>query len=86
MTLQRAFVDFLASVDLPKIRDEEFCVKAATAFHKNEVMYFTCLAAFSYMQRMISDVRLGRHYGCQYRQVQKCPKRRLRFFHEEGGR
>ena len=39
MTLQRAFVDFLKTVDLPKIRDDDFCVKAATAFHKNEVCF-----------------------------------------------
>ena len=35
--LQRAFVDFLKSVDLPKVRDEEYCVKAGTCFHKNEM-------------------------------------------------
>ena len=40
--LQHAFVDFLKTVDLPKVRDEEFCVKAATAFWKNEVCCFAC--------------------------------------------
>ena len=40
--LQRAFIDFLKTVDLPKVRDEEFCVKAATAFWKNEVCCFAC--------------------------------------------
>jgi len=62
--VQRAFVDFLKSVDLPKVRDEEFCLKAANAFQKNEVMQSIGSCCRPCLQFVVpSDVRYGRHHG-----------------------
>jgi hypothetical protein len=43
VTLVAYFVDFLKSVDLPKVRTEEYCKVAGSAFHKNDVMHFFCV-------------------------------------------
>ena len=36
-TIQQSFIDFLKTVDLPKVREDEHCITAVTAFAKNAV-------------------------------------------------
>ena len=67
VTVQRSFIDFLKTVDMPKERDEEFCLKAGTAFLRNEVLHFiaACEHPGMYVVVVPSDVRCGGHHGVQ---------------------
>ena len=35
--IEQGFIAFLATVDLPRIREQEYLLRAATAFVRNEV-------------------------------------------------
>lgn len=53
--IQRSFLDFLGVVDIPKVRDEEYLVKAATAFIRNEVSPRSCSCVVFRAPSFVSD-------------------------------